>query len=174
MKISSFLAASCPCLRTGLPLVLAFPLLLASAPISTLSSSDARFTFNATDGFDTPATGGWTFTGSLNPGRYAHTATLLPNGKVLVAFGGGTSDLLSGAELYDPASGNWSATGSLNPARNGHTATLLPNGKVLVVGGVGSGFEVLPSVELYDPTSETWTFTGSLNIARVGHTATLL
>ena len=114
MKISSFLAVSCLWLRTGLPLILAFPLLLVSAPVSTLSVSDARFTFNANEDFDTPATGGWTFTGSLNPGRYAHTATLLPNGKVLVAFGGGTSDLLSGAKLYDPASGNWSATGSLN------------------------------------------------------------
>ena len=173
MKISSFLAVICPCLRTGLPLVLAFPLLLASAPVSTLSSSDARFTFNATEGFDTPATGGWTFTGSLNPGRYAHTATLLPNGKVLVAFGGGTSDLLSGAELYDPASGNWSATGSLNPARDGHTATLLPNGKVLAAGGEDH-YGSLASAELYNPATGSWSATGSLNVARRFHTATLL
>ncbi len=170
MKISSFLAVSCSCLGTGLPLVLAFPLLLASAPVSTLASSDAQFTFNAADGFDTPATGGWTFTGSLNPGRYAHTATLLPNGKVLVAFGGGTSDLLSGAELYGAASGNWSATSSLNPARDGHTATLLPNGKVLVAGGSRNG----SGAALYNPATGSWSATGSLNVARIGHTATLL
>ena len=58
-----------------------------------------------------------------------HTATLLPNGKVLVAGGNGTS-----AELYDPALGTWTPTGNLNTVRFGHTATLLPNGKVLLAG----------------------------------------
>lgn len=53
-----------------------------------------------------PATGRWTETGSLVTGRDAHTATLLPSGKVLVA--GGLS-YLSGAELYDPTTGTWTA-----------------------------------------------------------------
>ena len=76
-------------------------------------------------------------TGSLATARDIHTATLLPNGKVLVA--GGTNDFgtLASAELYDPASGTWTATGSLITARASHTATLLPNGKVLVAGGYG-------------------------------------
>ena len=65
-----------------------------------------------------------------------HTATLLPNGKVLVAGGSIAAAALSSAELYDPASGTWTATGSLGTARDSHTATLLPNGKVLVAGGV--------------------------------------
>ena len=64
-----------------------------------------------------------------------HTATLLPNGKVLVAGGSNGGGSLSSAELYDPASGSWSTTGSLATARDYHTATLLPNGKVLVAGG---------------------------------------
>ncbi len=70
------------------------------------------------------------------PHALHHTATLLPNGKVLVA-GGMTVTLhyLASAELYDPASGTWTATGSLATARYCHTATLLPNGKVLVAGG---------------------------------------
>src|ERR1051325_10119770 len=110
------------------------PLLLGSAPVSPLSGSDAPFTFS--------------YTGSLNTARRDHTATLLPNGKVLVAGGYGIGFVyLSSAELYDPVSGSWSATGSLNTARTDHTATLLPNGKVLVAGG---GFG-LTSVELYDP-----------------------
>ena len=67
--------------------------------------------------------------------RSAHTATLLPNGKVLVAGGFNDGGYLSSAELYDPASGTWSATGSLTAARLRHTATLLPNGKVLVAAG---------------------------------------
>src|SRR4029078_4021428 len=72
-------------------------------------------------------------TGSLGAARYSHTATLLQNGKVLVA-GGFNSSFLATAELYDPATGTWTTTGNLNTARNLHTATLLPNGKVLVVG----------------------------------------
>ena len=64
-----------------------------------------------------PASGTWTATGSLTTARDRHTATLLPNGKVLVAGGYATAALLASAELYDPASGTWSATGSLNTAR---------------------------------------------------------
>ena len=121
-----------------------------------------------------PASGTWTATGSLATARYFHTATLLPNGKVLVA-GGYDSDggYLASAELYDPASGTWTATGSLATARDGHTATLLPNGKVLVAGGYSNG-GYLASAELYDPASGTWTATGSLATARDCHTATLL
>src|SRR5437762_549573 len=96
-------------------------------------------------------------TGSLNTACYFHTATLLRNGKVLVAGGYGLNgESLTSAELYDPASGTWTATGSLVAARSLHTATLLPNGKVLVAGGYNSIVGRLASVELYDPASETW------------------
>lgn len=76
-------------------------------------------------------------TGSMAEARTNHTATLLTNGKVLVAGGsdsGGSS--LSSAELYDPSAGTFSTTGSMATARQSHTATLLPNGKVLIAGGV--------------------------------------
>jgi hypothetical protein len=109
----------------------------------------------------------------MNTARYEHTATLLPNGKVLVAGGNGVMIALASAELYDPASGTWTTTGPLNAARYYHTATLLPNGKVLVAGG-SSDTGALASAELYDPASGTWTNTGSLNTARELHTATLL
>jgi N-acetylneuraminic acid mutarotase len=119
-----------------------------------------------------PASGAWTATGSLALARSFHSATLLPNGEVLVV--GGYSQI-SSAELYDPASGTWTATGSLAAGRYGHTATLLPNGKVLVTGGFsGTNFDVLSSAELYDPDSGTWTATASLATARAFHTATLL
>ena len=110
--------------------------------------------------------------GRSGTARRVHTATLLPNGKVLVAGGQGTSGNLTSADLSDPAAGTWSATRSLNTARFGHTATLLPNGKVLVAGGNNSG--ALTSAELYDPASGMWSVTGSLNTARASHTATLL
>src|SRR5438477_12857879 len=83
--------------------------------------------------------GTFTYTGGLNNARSAHTATLLPNGKVLVAGGYNGSSSLATVELYDPTSGNWTTTGSLATARCFHTATLLSNGKVLVVGGDNGG-----------------------------------
>ena len=106
--------------------------------------------------------------------REDHTETLLPDGKVLVAGGGGSSSgPLSSAELYDPATGTWTNTGSLNIARENHTATLLANGKVLVAGGDNYNAP-LSSAELYDPATGTWTLTGSMAYVRTLFTATLL
>ena len=94
-----------------------------------------------------PVEGTWTATGSLNTAHFNHTATLLPNGKVLVAGG----DIgLSIAELYDPAAGTWANTDSLNTGRKCHTATRLPNGKVLVGGGTDISNNLLASAEIYD------------------------
>jgi N-acetylneuraminic acid mutarotase len=128
-----------------------------------------------------PATGTWSMTGNLNTGRNSHTATMLPNGKVLVVGGGYWSGGpcpcffadLNSSELYDPVTGTWRIAGSLNTARYSHTATPLPNGKVLVAAG-GHGSGDLNTSELYDPTSETWSATASLNTPRLDHTATLI
>jgi hypothetical protein len=120
-----------------------------------------------------PSSGTWTITGNLTTARTSQTATLLPNGKVLVAGGAITGGQTNSAELYNPTSGTWTATGSLALARYNHTATLLPNGKVLVTGGY-DGNNVFANAELYDPAIGAWTATGSLATARYGHTATLL
>src|SRR5438046_172908 len=105
----------------------------------------------------------------LNTARDIHTATLLPNGLVLVAGGLNTGSVESrSAELYDPATGTWTATGSLNDGRFYFTATLLLNGKVLVAGGDSISGE-RASTELYDPATGTWTRTGNLNVARQLH-----
>ena len=122
------------------------------------------------------ADSGFTLTGSMSNPRNGHTATLLPNGKVLVA-GGASGELDASAEIYDPASGIFAPTGSMTTSRAGATATLLANGKVLVAGGYGSGASTLPilnSAELYDPQSGTFAATGSMAVARKGPTATLL
>ncbi len=114
----------------------------------------------------------WTATGSMATERYTHTATLLPNGRVLVA--GGTRRNLATVELYDPATGVWTATGSMATPRTRQTATLLPNGQVLVAGGFRIGGEHA-SVELYDPATGMWTATGSIPTdATIRHTAALL
>ena len=119
-----------------------------------------------------PATGTWTSTNLMVTARYEHTATLLSNGKVLVA-GGFNGGYLASAELYDPATGTWSSTGPMGTARFYHTDTLLPSGKVLVAGGANSYF--LASAELYDPVAGTWSSTTNpMGTARYDHTATLL
>ena len=113
-------------------------------------------------------------TGSMTTdGRYEHTATLLPNGKVLIA-GGYNGSFIASAQLYDPSTGTFSATGSMTTARYGHKATLLPGGKVLVTGGWGIS-RILTSAELYDLATGTFSpTTGAMTDARLLHTATLL
>jgi hypothetical protein len=71
----------------------------------------------------------------MGTGRAAHTATLLQNGRVLIAGGFNNTDVLATAELFDPATGTFTPTGAMPTPRFSHTATLLPNGKVLVTGG---------------------------------------
>ena len=115
-------------------------------------------------------------TGSMVMPRRRHTATLLSNGKVLVAGGNQTVTTTNMpvlvSELYDPATGSWSTSGSMATARGGHTATRLPNGKVLVVGG-NSGAAM--TAELYDPGTGVWSPAGTLpGSNRSGHQAVLL
>jgi Kelch motif protein len=85
-----------------------------------------------------PTTGKWSGTGSMIGARFSHTATLLPNGRVLVAAGFNFVAAIATAELYDPATGTWSATAMMATARLFYTATLLQNGKVMVAGALGT------------------------------------
>jgi N-acetylneuraminic acid mutarotase len=124
-----------------------------------------------------PSSNTWSSTTSMTTARDRHTATLLPNGKVLVAGGDSCSTTCSAdtrAELYDPSSNAWSSAGNMANARSAHTATLLQNGKVLVAGGDDITGAITASAELYDPSTNTWSSAGSMIHARIGNTATLL
>ena len=115
----------------------------------------------------------WSTNSPLGAARWAHTATVLTDGRVLITGGtvynvaGNFADTNS-CELYDPASGTCSFTDSMAHSRHSHTATLLPDGTVLVVGGGN------PSSEVYDPVSETWGQEAQLQDERLAHPAILL
>jgi N-acetylneuraminic acid mutarotase len=116
-------------------------------------------------------------TGKLNTPREGHSATLLQNGKVLVAGGRNGGEVTNTAELYDPATGQWTPTANtLAQARHGHSAVLLRSGQVLVIGGQGANNSYLNSAEIYDPADNSWksALGSQMNVARHHATATLL
>jgi N-acetylneuraminic acid mutarotase len=112
-----------------------------------------------------PVSATWTDVPGPDPGAAA-TATLLPNGSVVVA-GGGYGISQNTVQIF--VSTNTTSitnTSSMAVARASHTATLLPNGLVLVPSS--------PNSELYNPATGTWSNTASLNTGRTSHTATML
>jgi hypothetical protein len=109
---------------------------------------------------------------NLRYARMMHTATLLPDGKVLIA-GGRPGAAADSAELYDPATETFTPTNNLLSGREWHTATLLPNGKVLIAGGLDD-ISSPAYTELYDPATGVFTPTGNMIHSRHRHTATLL
>jgi hypothetical protein len=110
-------------------------------------------------------TGNFTAVGNMTTVRAAHTATLLGNGKVLIAGGEGNGfQALASAELYDPSTRTFAPTGSMNTPRYAHSATLLADGRVLIAGGT-QDFNLDTSVftaEIYDPSTGVFTATGDL------------
>jgi hypothetical protein len=96
-----------------------------------------------------PATSAFLTAAPLGTPREAHTATLLPDGRVLVAGGERTfAAFLSSAEISDPGVGAWTATVAMSEVRMAHTATLLLDGRVLIAGGT-NGSTTLSSSEAF-------------------------
>lgn len=153
--------------------------LIAGGSGNILQSGRGEFDILASAELYDPESGKFTLAaGNLIVARSGHTATLLPNGKILLAggVGKGSNNFLASAELYDIASGQFAATGDLTSKRVGHTATLLSNGKVLIGGGIAGDYQhfTLNTTELYDPVARTFSKAGDFAQERYSHTATLL
>jgi hypothetical protein len=126
-----------------------------------------------------PETDQFTPEGSLTAARSFHTATLLPDGRVLIAgglFGDDANPSPADAEIYDPSSGKFTAAGALQVPRGNHSAVLLTDGRVLVVGGTDAAhpFVGLQTTEIYDPATNEWTLGPVLRPAWTESTVTVL
>jgi N-acetylneuraminic acid mutarotase len=122
------------------------------------------------------ASGTWAFTGSLHTSRDGHTATLLPNGTVLVAGGELNGQAENSSEVYSASTLSWSAVGNLNVARNNASAVVLPSGSAIVMGGCTGNCQgaTTASSEIYTAVSRSWTSTGNMVSPRAYFGAVLL
>lgn len=118
----------------------------------------------------------WVAVAPLKERRFSHTATLLPDGSVLVAGGDQATSAGGGPSETETLRGatGWSLTAALTSMRNRHAAVLLRDGRVLFVGGARGLSDYLPGTELYDPVTNHATAGPPLSMGRTGHTATLL
>lgn len=106
--------------------------------------------------------------GKMTTTRVGHSATLLKDGRVLLAGGSDGVNILTSTELFDPSRGDFSPTGSMLAPRIWHSAALLPDGKVLIVGG-GGGKVTDPEGEIYDPGTGTFSPYPPEAIIRLGY-----
>jgi hypothetical protein len=139
--------------------------------------TDAFPTLNAPFEIFDPATKTWYSPKLSEPTRQRHTATLLPNGNVLIVGGEINGEPLGTVQIFEPAGDVRNFTTPLLTPRSMHTATLLPDGNVLVVGGYthdNASTIALDTTEIFYPENIRWSFSAAMNDARYSHTATLL
>jgi len=126
-----------------------------------------------------PGTGTFSLTGAMSGTvnwwwEDVNTATLLPNGKVLIAGNSENDGLPADAEVYDPSTGTLTGIGHTISPHEFSTATLLPDGTVLIAGGQLPGGNGSPGADLYAPATGVFYTAGNMTAGRHEHTATLL
>lgn len=151
--------------------------LLPDGHVLVTSAGNGIMLLPVTEIFD-PTTEQWSAGPDMQVGRFAHTATTLHNGKVLMV--GGISGSVSAieyeksAEIYDPATATFTSVAPMHNVRYEHEAVLLADGRVLVIGGLDDASVIMATAELYDPTANQWTEVNAMSVPRFGHTATRL
>lgn len=138
--------------RAGLPLcALTLALLASGCSVGAEGAAEEEpITGNTTSALE------WSAGGAMqSPVRVYHSATVLTDGRVLVAGGSGAS-VMNTVEVFDPASEKWAPLAAMKRARAGHSATLLTDGRLLVTGGQDAMGKQLSSAELYDPAANAW------------------
>lgn len=157
------------------------PLRMATA----LSDGGALLSGGFTDAVDRydPTTGQWRAIRPIRQVRALHSATLLRDGRVLIAGGLGCCNppdpsqvsYLDTAEIYDPATDAFTPAGSMSAARGAHAAALLADGRVLISGGTTGGAAPPPlDTEIFDPASGRFSSAGKLQAPRDSHAAVTL
>lgn len=174
----SFLCLLVACTNTSKPAEAPKPMEIMAPTSTTTNPTREQTITKPTD--HSPTRNNWGYLSSvleMNDQRAAHTATLLPDGKVLIAGGfheQGTSEIpIASAEIYDPHTDAFTPVSDMNEERSGHTATLLRNGQVLIVGGWGLRGRST-TAELFDPKTSKFHFAAILAEPRASMTATLL
>jgi hypothetical protein len=131
-----------------------------------------------------PATGTFSFTADMPNSHALHTATLLDDGRVLVAGGRFCTSpppaqcdftfRSNKSDIYDPATETWSPTGDLSFDRHTTNAVKLNDGRVFIAGGFSSTSQGGVTGETYDPAAGFWELTGAMAVARPRPSLTLL
>lgn len=116
-----------------------------------------------------PATEKWIIVSQMNLGRSNHTATILNDGRVLVA--GGNTDAFQTAEceLFNPINNTWNVISPMLEPRYSHAAILLKNGNVLISGGTNEFSLALKSCETYNSNLNQWNLVDEMLDYRLDH-----
>jgi Galactose oxidase, central domain/Kelch motif len=156
------------------PIVAAPPVITEAPQVATEAPQPAPTEARSTQRFPIVPLVEVAESGSMLIARARHTATQLPDGRILIVGGYTREGYLAEAEIFNPLTNQTTQIASMNSPRQDHTATLLNDGRVLVVGGYNYIQNWLNDSEVYDVSNDSWTVVPMLATHGVQHSATLM